>query len=53
MWYYMYPSLDGVRELPFYIISIGQHELQPYIKKTQGHEYDQFFLTALDPGGWK
>lgn len=50
MWYYMYPSLDGVKNLPFYIISIGLHELQPYIKKPQGHEYDQFFFNSSGSG---
>lgn len=50
MWYYMYPSLEGVENFPFYLISIGLHELQPRIEKQQGHEYDQFFFNTSGSG---
>lgn len=50
MWYYVYPSLDGVENLPFYIISIGLYELQLCIKRPQGYEYDQFFFNSSGSG---
>lgn len=51
IWYYMYPSTEGVTDLPFYVISIGLHELQPRIDRPNGHEYDQFFYNA-NGSGW-
>ncbi len=50
IWYYMYPSTEGVTDLPFYIISIGLHELQPRIDRPEGHEYDQFFYNSCGSG---
>ncbi len=50
LWYYMYPSTEEVQDLPFYIISIGLHELQPKIIRPGGHEYDQFFYNAYGSG---
>lgn len=50
LWYYMYPSTEEVRDLPFYVISIGLHELQPKIVRPQGHEYDQFFYNTYGSG---
>lgn len=41
LWYYMYPSTDGVTDLPFYVLSIGLHELQPQTIWTLP------YLTAL------
>lgn len=50
IWYYMYPSTEGVEKLPFYVISIGLHELQPRIDRPNGHEYDQFFYNTCGSG---
>lgn len=50
LWYYMYPSTEEVQDLPFYVISIGLHELQPKIVRPQGHEYDQFFYNTCGSG---
>ena len=50
MWYYCYPKTDDLTQLPFYIVSIGQHELQPAVAKPQGHPYDQFFYGATGSG---
>ncbi len=50
MWYYLYPDLEKTHELPYFIQSIGLHELQPYIIKPDGHEYDQFFYNAKGSG---
>ncbi|MFT4143909.1 MAG: AraC family transcriptional regulator [Mobilitalea sp.] len=50
MWYYLYPSIDNVKNFPMYLISIGLHELQPYIGKPNGHEYDQFFFHCHGSG---
>lgn len=36
LWYYMYPSTEGVTDLPFYVVSIGLHELQPRIERPDG-----------------
>lgn len=50
MWYYMYPNTDAVDDLPFFLHSIGQHELQPPITKPNGHIYDQFFYSTRGEG---
>lgn len=50
MWYYMYPDTDAVADLPFFLHSIGQHELQPRIYKPDGHMYDQFFYSTKGKG---
>lgn len=51
VWYYMYPSTDGVTDMPFFVISIGLHELQPRIDRPEGFEYDQFFFNC-NGSGW-
>lgn len=51
MWYYMYPSVEEVKDLPMYIFSIGLHELQPCIDRPEGFEYDQFFYNS-NGSGW-
>lgn len=51
IWYYMYPSTEEVLDLPFYVISIGLHELQPRIDRPEGHDYDQFFYNC-NGSGW-
>lgn len=50
MWYYVYPPIEEVKNLPFYLISIGLHELQPYIVRPNGHDYDQFFYNSHGSG---
>ncbi len=50
MWYYLYPPIEHMKSLPFYLISIGLHELQPKIVKPKGHEYDQFFFNCQGSG---
>ncbi|MDO4165828.1 MAG: AraC family transcriptional regulator [Eubacteriales bacterium] len=50
IWYYMYPSTEGVTDLPLYVVSIGLHELQPRIDRPAGHEYDQFFYNSNGSG---
>jgi len=50
MWYYMYPDTTAVSDLPYFLHSIGQHELQPRIVKPMGHEYDQFFYGTKGNG---
>lgn len=50
IWYYMYPSTEGVEDLPLYVISIGLHDLQPRIDRPEGHEYDQFFFNSSGSG---
>ncbi len=46
MWYYMYPEVNAVSDFPFFLRSIGLHELQPHIIRPTGYEYDQFFYNA-------
>lgn len=53
MWYYSYPKYDSMTELPFYLVGIGQHELQPYMTKPQGHPRDQFFYGTQGSGTLK
>lgn len=50
MWYYMYPETRTVQDLPYYLYSIGQHELQPRITKPNGHDSDQFFFNLKGDG---
>ena len=50
IWYYMFPSTEGVEDLPFYIYSIGLHELQPRIDRPAGFAYDQFFYNSNGSG---
>lgn len=50
MWYYMYPDSAGVDDLPYFLHSIGQHDLQPRILKPDGDEYDQFFYNTKGDG---
>lgn len=50
MWYYMYPDTTAVSDLPFFLHSIGLHELQPKTSKPNGHEYDQFFYSTKGNG---
>lgn len=50
MWYYVYPPTEKVCFLPFYLHSIGLHELQPPISKRKGYEYDQFFYHEHGSG---
>ena len=50
MWYYMYPDTKNVEDLPYYLYSIGLHELQPRISKPEGHERDQFFYNTKGSG---
>lgn len=50
IWYYMYPSTEGVTDLPFYVLSIGLHELQPRIERPLGYDYDQFFYNCTGSG---
>ena len=50
MWYYMYPDSTGVEDLPYYLHSIGLHELQPHIIKPDGDKFDQFFYNTRGEG---
>lgn len=50
MWYYMFPDTEPVKDLPYYLYSIGQHELQPRIRKPEGDESDQFFYNTRGDG---
>lgn len=50
MWYYMYPDTSAVSDLPYFLHSIGQHELQPKTVKPEGHEFDQFFYNTKGEG---
>lgn len=50
MWYYMYPSTEETKTLPFYLISIGLHDLQPPLERPQGYENDQFFFNSCGSG---
>lgn len=50
MWYYSYPDYKEMTNLPFYLVGIGQHELQPYIAKPKGHPRDQFFYSVNGTG---
>lgn len=50
MWYYMYPDTAAVKDLPYYLSSIGQHDLQPRIVKPGGDACDQFFFNTRGTG---
>ncbi|MBQ8327792.1 MAG: hypothetical protein IJX86_12075 [Lachnospiraceae bacterium] len=44
MWYYMYPDSAGVDDLPYFLHSIGQHDLQPRILKPDGDGMTSFSI---------
>jgi len=50
MWYYMYPDTTDVSDLPFFLYSIGQHELQPKISRPRGQQRDLFFYSTKGNG---
>lgn len=50
MWYYMYPDTSSVEDLPYYLQSIGLHELQPKISRPEGVDHDQFFYSTKGCG---
>lgn len=50
MWYYSNSRYDGLTDLPFYLVGIGQHELQPFMDKPVGHPRDQFFYGTQGSG---
>lgn len=50
MWYYMYPDTTKTCDLPYYLHSIGLHELQPHTNKPEGDENDQFFYNTTGDG---
>ncbi|MBO5353830.1 MAG: helix-turn-helix transcriptional regulator [Lachnospiraceae bacterium] len=50
MWYFMYPDTTQVNDLPYFLHSIGLHELQPQVVKPEGHTYDQFFYSTKGNG---
>lgn len=50
MWYYLYPQTDNVRNLPFYLYSIGLQDWQPQISRPKGFSHDQFFFFTSGSG---
>ena len=50
MWYYLSPDREKVIDFPFYLISIGLHELQENVVKENGHPNDQFFFHTKGIG---
>lgn len=50
MWYYMYPDTSSVEDLPYFLRSIGLHELQPRICRPEGFPFDQFFYNTRGSG---
>ncbi|MGN0369881.1 MAG: helix-turn-helix domain-containing protein [Butyrivibrio sp.] len=50
MWYYSFPSTKDADRLPYYLYSIGVHELQHLIVRPEGHRYDQFFYNTKGTG---
>ncbi len=50
MWYYEFPSLQGAEKLPIYLVSLGLHELQPYVSRAEGYPYPQFFYHTCGEG---
>lgn len=50
MWYFLSPDREKVFGFPFFLISIGLHELQPKMVKKNGHPNDQFFYHTKGVG---
>lgn len=47
IWYYMYPETEGVTDLPFYVYSIGLHELQKKetaLREKSGQERETILM---------
>ncbi len=50
MWYYEYPPTEIVKKFPYYLYSIGLHDLQPPIAKQEGDAHHQFFYCVHGDG---
>lgn len=50
MWYYEYPPTEQVEFFPYYLHSIGLHDLQPLVVKPEGDPYHQFFYSVHGDG---
>ena len=50
MWYYSYPSTKDTEALPYYLYSIGLHDVQPLTVRPDGHRHDQFFYNTKGSG---
>ncbi|MCR5587673.1 MAG: AraC family transcriptional regulator [Lachnospiraceae bacterium] len=50
LWYYLFPEIEDVKELPFYLITIGLHDMQPKLERPEGYPYDQFMFSTSGSG---
>lgn len=50
MWYFNPKEYEEMKDYPFYITGIGQHDRQPYIEKPDGHPRFQFFFGTKGSG---
>lgn len=50
MWYYSYPPAMNAEKLPYYLYSIGLHDVQPLVVRPDGHRHDQFFYNTKGSG---
>lgn len=50
MFFYHYPIIGAESKLPIYLVSLGMHDCQPYIKRNKEYIHPQFFYCTKGIG---
>ncbi len=50
MFYSHYPILGSESRLPVYLVSLGMHDCQPYVKRGSEYNFSQLFYTTKGSG---
>lgn len=53
MYFYDFPIIRNESELPIYLTSIGQHECQPHLIRSEGYAYPQILYCTKGSGTLK
>ncbi len=50
MFFYHYPIIGSENRLPIYLVSLGKHDCQPYIKRGEEYNFPQIFYCTKGVG---
>lgn len=50
MYFYDFPIISGESNLPIFLVTMGLHELQPYIERESGYPYPQILYSTKGKG---
>ncbi len=50
MFFYHYPIIGSESRLPIYLISLGMHDCQPYVKRGEEYNFPQIFYCTKGSG---